>query len=262
MASKARDYTLSTRRRLDILSGNQCAAPDCTKPLIAKDEQTILSKICHIEAASPGGARFNPNMTDDERRSFDNLIILCDECHSIIDNKINEPDYPVKLLKEWKTEHEANRLTRLSRQSSHLSMIINAIADISLEGDQYTETSAEVFNIEEKINYNCIVRYKFLIENNKIYYAQVASLYSELEKQGSFRQENLLRNINQIYLRTKGKYLVNGDDQKADNILDDVEEELINSIEIQNTSYDDIQFGVSVIMVDAFMRCKILEAPK
>ena len=52
MKEKARQYKPSTVRRLDTLSGNQCAAPGCTRSLIAKDGETILSKICHIEAAS------------------------------------------------------------------------------------------------------------------------------------------------------------------------------------------------------------------
>jgi len=65
----------------------------CFNKLIARDEQTIVSKICHIEAASQNGPRYNPNMSDEERRHFDNLILLCDECHSIIDNKDNALEF-------------------------------------------------------------------------------------------------------------------------------------------------------------------------
>ena len=86
---KARQYKPSTVRRLDTLSGNECAHPNCTKKLIAEDGISIISKICHIAAASKEGPRFDENMTDDERRGFDNLILLCDEHHVIIDNKEN-----------------------------------------------------------------------------------------------------------------------------------------------------------------------------
>ena len=98
----------STVKRLCTLSGNQCAAPGCTKSLIARDGKTIVSKICHIEAANENGPRFNPGMEDDERRHFDNLILLCDECHRMIDNQENEKKYPVVLLKEWKKIMKAN----------------------------------------------------------------------------------------------------------------------------------------------------------
>lgn len=70
MVEKARQCTPTTVKRLHTLSGNQCAAPDCTRPLIAKDGETIISKIAHIEAASEKGPRYNPNMTNDERRHF------------------------------------------------------------------------------------------------------------------------------------------------------------------------------------------------
>ena len=84
--SKARDYKPNTIKRLHTISGNQCAAPDCTRKLIARDGDTIVSKICHIEGASENGPRWNPSMDDDQRRHIDNLILLCDECHNIIDN--------------------------------------------------------------------------------------------------------------------------------------------------------------------------------
>lgn len=75
LKSKARDYKRSTLRRLDTLSGNECAHPNCTKKLIAEDGISIISKICHIAAASKEGPRFDVNMNDDERRGFDNLIL-------------------------------------------------------------------------------------------------------------------------------------------------------------------------------------------
>jgi len=101
-----RKYKPTTIRRLDTLSGNLCASPGCLKQLIGEDGKTIISKICHIEAAESGGPRYNLEMTNDERRSYDNLILLCDEHHSIIDNKENEIKYTVETLKRWKVNHE------------------------------------------------------------------------------------------------------------------------------------------------------------
>ena len=47
--------------------------------------------------------------------------------------------------------------------------------------------------------------------------------------------------------------------EDADNIFDDVQEELFNLLE--EDVREDISFEISVIVVDAFMRCKILEEP-
>ncbi len=100
-----RDYKVSDIKRLFALSGNQCAKPDCYKELIAEDGHTVVAKICHIEAAKKGGSRFRQSMNNDERRSYSNLILLCDEHHQMIDNKANENKYTTPVLKKWKEEH-------------------------------------------------------------------------------------------------------------------------------------------------------------
>ena len=269
MTEKARQYRRSHVRRLDTLSRNECAAPSCTRALVARDNETIVSKICHIEAASEKGPRYNPDMDDDERRHFNNLILMCDECHNIIDNMENEAKYPVKLLKEWKSEHESKSLLILNTKTSLLKLAINAIAESDL-GEKFddSEIDPHIFDVECKIKHNSILRNKPLINEYKVFYTKIASLYGELEEQGSFKKENLLRNIRKIYLKTKGKYVGTSDNQleivqiNADNIIEDIEEELMESCETyQPICEEDISFGVSIIMVDAFMRCKILEAP-
>ena len=266
MAEKARRYKSSHVRKLDTLSRNECAAPNCTRALIARDQETIISKICHIEAAKENGPRYNPNMTDDDRRHFNNLILLCDECHSIIDNKENESNYPVSLLSEWKKEHESKAILT---KGSLLKIAIDAIASADLEDYQNDSgTTPAVFNIENKIEYNSVVRNKGLIDEYKVFYAKISSLYDELEIQGSFKKEKLLRNIRKIYLGIRGKYVGNSDNaiaiiqSNADDIIEDIEEKLIEACDSYQSTYkEDISIGVSIIMVDAFMRCKILEEP-
>lgn len=100
--NKARNISQNTIKRLYGLSGNVCANPKCRNPLVTEDNQ--IGEIAHICAASPDGPRYDRNMTDDERRSIDNLILLCETCNKLVDS--NEKDYPVSLLKEWKNNHE------------------------------------------------------------------------------------------------------------------------------------------------------------
>jgi len=131
--NKARDIKPSHLKRLSILSGNQCAHPECARPLIAEDGITIIGKACHIHSASKGGPRFDPLMSDDQRRHFDNLIYLCDEHHAIIDNKDNEADFPAELLKSWKASHErTQRDIKIGRSSALLIEAINALSLIHI----------------------------------------------------------------------------------------------------------------------------------
>ncbi len=100
----ARYISDRVKKQLYALSGNECANPLCHNKLVYPDDNAKDDQICHIEAASPDGPRYNQNQTDEERRGFDNLILLCHRCHDMIDN--NPDIYTVELLKKWKQEHE------------------------------------------------------------------------------------------------------------------------------------------------------------
>jgi len=266
MGDKAREYKRTTIRRLDTLSANECYAPTCTKNLIAEDEKTIISKICHIEAASKNGPRYNPNMSDDERRDFNNLILLCDEHHNIIDNKENESIYPVVLLREWKINHESKLLYKhLSQNSSLLNQAIMALADIELEESEI-DNDTKSYAIDNKIAYNNIQENFYLIEEYKAYSGKIDLLYSELEKSGTFKKEKLLKIIRVTYLKLKGRYVTDRNHElhmireHSDDIINDMQEFLLSEVDKMNINEDAI-IAIPIIMVDAFMRCKILEKP-
>lgn len=103
MSSQARNYSISTLKKLFALSGNKCAFPGCSTSIVS-DHNMLVGEICHIEAANEGGERFNPNITDKERASFENLILMCSVHHTITNN---ESIYTVEKLKEIKHDHEA-----------------------------------------------------------------------------------------------------------------------------------------------------------
>jgi hypothetical protein len=90
-------------RALFARSGNRCAFPGCPAELINSKNQ-LIAQVCHIEAAEAGGERFNPTQSDEERRDYANLLILCYPHHVETDD-INE--YPVARLRKIKADHEA-----------------------------------------------------------------------------------------------------------------------------------------------------------
>jgi hypothetical protein len=269
---KARQYKPSTVRRLDTLSGNECAHPNCSKKLIAEDGISIISKICHIAAASKEGPRFDEKMTDDERRGFNNLILLCDEHHVIIDNKDNESQYPTPLLKKWKSDHEKKILELISSKnllSKHplaLNKVINAIGSNIDEILDLPETG-NAPNTETKILFNNIKRYESVIREFAPYQVKLNKIYEIIEKEGSTKKELVLHNIKRIYLSLKSQY--NGIEEirkNADIILDKVIEIIWDNIDKAPNRLDDfdqetIDFSLMIVIVDAFMRCNILEEP-
>lgn len=272
LKDKSRQYKPSTVRRLDTLSGNECAHPDCKKNLIAEDGISIISKICHIAAASKKGSRFEENMTDDERRGFNNLILLCDEHHVMIDNRENESEYPTPLLKEWKSIHEKKILELISSKnllSKHplaLNKVINAIGSKMDEVLDLPETE-NAPNTETKILFNNIKRYESVIREFAPYQVKLIKIYETIEKEGSTKKELVLHNIKRIYLGVKSEY----DDiqeirNNADIILDKVIETIWDNVDKAPNKLDEfdqetIDFSLMIVIVDAFMRCNILEEP-
>ena len=62
------------------------------------------TNVAHINAASPGGPRYDAEQTPDERGSIDNLMLICRSCHKLIDD--NPDDFPTTMLRALKAERE------------------------------------------------------------------------------------------------------------------------------------------------------------
>ena len=151
MANQARNITLNTIKKLYALSGNKCAKPDCQRELIK--DGTQLGEIAHICAASPNGPRYDASMTDDERRDYANLILLCGDCNKIVDE--NPEKYPVSLLREWKQAHESRFQDQFDKtQNAYLKRLeCCPQQDIGIEEDSFFDiklTNGENINLLSK----------------------------------------------------------------------------------------------------------------
>lgn len=120
--------TMEVVRELYLKSGNQCAFPGCYNVMV-DDNGNFIGQICHIEAAEKGGERFNPNMTNEDRRAFDNLMLMCYE-HHIVTNDTTK--YPVSELKKMKREHE-------DKFSGVIEKMKNSVKDYGIV-NQYSKT--------------------------------------------------------------------------------------------------------------------------
>lgn len=95
--------TRETLIALFAKSGNVCAFPGCTHELVTS-RNIFVGQICHVEAANPDGQRFNPNSTDEQRRSFENLLLLCYRHHKETDDVAA---YDANALRTIKHQHES-----------------------------------------------------------------------------------------------------------------------------------------------------------
>lgn len=101
--------SVSSRTKLILAfrSGDRCALPSCGRSLTRKTdsgEWIRIGEAAHIAGERHGAARHDPDLTDDARNAYDNLIYVCANCHSIIDQA--PQDYPVARLFAIKSDHE------------------------------------------------------------------------------------------------------------------------------------------------------------
>jgi len=94
--------TRETLRELYLKSGNRCAFPGCKKALF-NGKGVFVGQICHIEAAEPGGERFNKKQTNEQRRQPSNLVLMCYD-HHVETNDVSK--FSVDRMKRIKEEHE------------------------------------------------------------------------------------------------------------------------------------------------------------
>jgi hypothetical protein len=103
------DVSMRTIKRLFAESGNQCAFPRCSAPLIDAASGVVVADVCHIKAASPDGPRYDPRQPDLERHGYDNLVALCLAHHRVIDDDVDS--YTVARLVRMKAAHRDRGLT-------------------------------------------------------------------------------------------------------------------------------------------------------
>jgi len=76
-----------TTLRLFADSGGYCQRPECANPLFVDTgtKSIHVAEMAHIIAASGKGPRADATVTQADKGSYDNLILLCGNCHTTID---------------------------------------------------------------------------------------------------------------------------------------------------------------------------------
>ena len=139
----------STIRRLFAVSSNQCAFQGCQTPIVDLSN-TIVAEVCHINARNPGGPRFDPHQTDEERHGFDNLILMCGMHHTVIDSPGNAQLHTVESLKAQKAQHELQ--ARSGAQSTavlsndHIALLLERASGYE-EGSVHNDFRQAVFKV-------------------------------------------------------------------------------------------------------------------
>ena len=102
------------KKEVTYLAANHCQFPGCGKDLgknSVTGEKGVFSYFAHIVAASADGPRGDPTQSPLLVDEPSNFLLLCDECHRLID-KAKPEKYTTELLREMRAQsiREVKRL--------------------------------------------------------------------------------------------------------------------------------------------------------
>ncbi len=147
-----------------------------------------------------------------------------------------------------------NDVPDTTQLTSGLNYIISQLAEDDLNECDFDMTE---FEIEAKISFNNLSIYsKDAIDQYKIYYINVQEIYSEYARQGKNKSMAVLQKLHRIYVGLKSQAI-------GDALFIAIKNEIINQIgnKNNNLSQEQLEMCVEMLMVHAFMECKIFEKP-
>jgi hypothetical protein len=102
------NFSQPTRKTIATRVGWRCSNPDCraptTGPVSDPSRASVVGVAAHITAAAPGGPRFDPALSERDRKSVSNGIWLCGICAKKIDDDCAR--YTSSVLRFWRLDAE------------------------------------------------------------------------------------------------------------------------------------------------------------
>lgn len=214
MGKREADFSNTVKLTIAYRCNYKCSNPNCRVDTMRKkddDQMYSIGRAAHIEAASAGGPRYNPESALEYRKSIENAIWLCPTCADIIDK--DENAYPTSLLKAWKykaeerTEIKGVRIFAVANDAggvgnssvtAYLAQAFAAITSepvlcISMKAGDYVgamlskkrESSiysqkAEIISLQKNIDYMCDYAFEdLLIKDTSIYKKELLKIIKE-----------------------------------------------------------------------------------
>ena len=142
---------------------------------------------------------------------------------------------------------------------TNLASIINILSKEDL-AEVIDSPEINSFEILRKIEYNNLLSIQPTIDDYKIYYSRLDEKYKEFDKQGANKSLSVLAVIRRQY----SKLLSAKQDphEMFFSIIDNIIELIKSSKNYVEIPYEELEMCVSILVVDAFIRCKIFKNPE
>lgn len=115
------------------------------------------------------------------------------------------------------------------------------------------------FDVDKKIDFNHLEGKKRLINDYKLYIGKLNAVYGEFVDNATDYSFIILQNLSDMYSGYLGQFESNA---LFDKIVDEARELALNSKSAEDIPVDRLNVCINVIVVDAFIRCRIFEDPE
>lgn len=181
---------------------------------------------------------------------IDNKSIL----DSILSLKIDDQKEIYEFIKK-----ELGGEVNIVKLDSNLAAIINILSKENLNLDSKLQINK--FEIEKKISGNEIKATKSIINEYAKYHPRLDNKYTEFDTQGSNKSLSILQSINHSYVKAITDFKDADSDSILLKVIELVQEKVIQSANYIEIPIDELELCVNIMVVDAFIRCKIFKDP-
>lgn len=141
---------------------------------------------------------------------------------------------------------------------SNLAYIINILSKEKWDDANKSETVIR-FEIERKITHNDLKNSKGLIDEYCKFYGKVDQKYTEFDTMGANKSNSVLATIKREYINLKNK---GNADFVFLAVIEKIKNKVLESANFVDIPIDELELCIDILVVDAFIRCKIFENPQ
>jgi len=158
---------------------------------------------------------------------------------------------------------------------SLISRVVKSLGATCADLDTpYSPDILTEFKPDDKLEYNRIIKYKYIIKEFSMYYMHCDNILNVYDDSNFGSKTRILKCVHMWYLEEKGRLLFFLKDsvkedieiiqENADYLIESIKEKVKNVIDnsgIDDTFVEDMEIGIACFICYCFMECKILEKP-
>lgn len=176
---------------------------------------------------------------------------------SILD-EIKSKEIPFQRIIYSFIKDELGAEIDIIKLDSNLATIINILSEEDLNKFD-ADLTINSFEIGRKIEFNNLDISKIIIEDYKVHYNRVNKKYEEFDKLGKNKSNSVLASIRGEYIKN---IKLDNDDELFFKVIDNVQNMVTQSANYISIPSDELDQCINILVVDAFIRCKIFKNPE